>query len=227
MAKKKTTRKELLKRPDEFLTFSGKAVEFYNTHQREFRYLGLVIAVIVIAYLGGRTFLKFVNEKGQEAYNTAYTSLTENMKPNADPGSLRESEELFTEVIDNHGMSKAARLALPQAAYVKFVEKKYDEAIALYEKFLDKVSGDTAYESLASLGLATCYEAKGDLKAAIKALKPVIEAPDDPFKETAMLSLARLYRLDNDPEKSKEILKEFVDKYEASPFHSMAKAHVL
>jgi hypothetical protein len=42
-----------------------------------------------------------------------------------------------------------------------------------------------------------------------------------------MLSLARLYRLDNDPENSEEILKEFVDKYEASPFHSMAKAHLL
>ena len=75
--------------------------------------------------------------------------------------------------------------------------------------------------------MATCYEAKGDLKSAIETLKPVIEAPDNPFKETAMLSLARLYRLDNNPAKSEEILKEFVDKYEASPFHSMAKAHLL
>ncbi len=227
MAKKKVTRKELLKGPDEFLTFSSKAVDFINTHQRQLRFLGVVIAVIVIAYLGGHMYLKFVNEKGQDAYNAAYNILTENMKPNADPENLQESEELFAEVIDKHGLSKAARLAFPQAGYVKFVEKKYDDAIVLYREFLDKVSGDTGYESLTSLGLAACYEAKGDLKTAIETLKPIVEVPDDPFKETAMLSLARLYRLDNKPEKAKEILKEFVEKYETSPFHPMAKAHLL
>jgi outer membrane protein assembly factor BamD (BamD/ComL family) len=41
-----------------------------------------------------------------------------------------------------------------------------------------------------------------------------------------MLSIARLYRLDHKDEKSKEILKEFVEKYPTSPFLPMAKARL-
>jgi predicted negative regulator of RcsB-dependent stress response len=226
MAKRKITRKELLKKPDEFLTFSGKAVSFVSAHQSQLRYLGVAILIIAVAYLAVHTYLRYVNKKGQEAYNTAYYSLIENIKPNAVPEDLRKSEDLFTKVMDKYSLSKAARLALPNIAYAKFRDKNYDEAIAHYRTFLDKVSGDTYYDSLTTLALATCYEAKGDLKTAIKTLNSVIGSPDDPFKEAAMLALARLYRLDNRPEKANEILKEFVQEYKDSPFLPMAKAHL-
>ena len=123
-------------------------------------------------------------------------------------------------------MSKAARLALPQIAYIKFLEKRYDEAIAFYRRYLEKVSGDKQYESLTNLALAGCYEAKGDLKGAIDILIPIIENRDDPFRETAMFSLARLYRLYNKPEKEKKVLKNFVEEYSNSPFAPMAKTRL-
>ena len=53
-----------------------------------------------------------------------------------------------------------------------------------------------------------------------------MKTANDPFKETVMLSLARLYRLDNQTEKAKEILKEFVEQYKDSPFLPMAKAYL-
>lgn len=225
MAKKKTTRKELLKKPDELLTFSSRVADFVSANQRQLRYLGLAVAVIVVAYLAVHTYLGYLNKKGQDAYSEAYYTLTQVMKRDADPANLRKSEELFAKVIDEYGLSKVAPLALPQVAYVKFVEKKYDEAIALYRRFLDKVLEDTGYESLTNLALAACYEAKGDLKTAIATLNPVVEAPN-PFKEAAMLSLARLYTLDNRPEKAQELLKRFVEEHKDSPFLSMAKARL-
>jgi hypothetical protein len=73
--------------------------------------------------------------------------------------------------------------------------------------------------------LAACYEANGDLKIAIETLIPLVETDSDmPFRVSAMWRLARLYRLDNRPEKAEEILKEFVEKYSDSPLHAMAKA---
>ena len=227
MAKKKVTRKELLKKPDEFLTFSGKAFNVISAYQKQLRVVGVALAVIVVGYLAVTTYLRHINKKGQDAYNTACYALAENMKPGADPENLNRSVELFEKVKDQYGLSKAAGLALPHIAYLKFLEKKYDEAIALQQEFLDDVSGKTQYESLSSLALAACHEAKGDLKAAIESLSPVLDRPyDDPFKEAAMLSLARLYRLDNEPERAKEILKEFVEEYKDSPFLPMAKARL-
>jgi len=223
---KKISRKELLKGTDEFLTFSGKAVNFMTTHQRELKYAGVVIAILVVAYLGITTYLRYVNKNGQNAYNTAYQTLTKEMKPDANPDNLLKSEELFNKVTDDYGLSKVAQLALPQIAYLKFLDKKYDDAIGLYQKFLDKVAGNTEYELMTNLALAACYEAKGDLKSATEILVPIIEIPDSSFSEPAMLSLARLYRLDNKPEKAREVLNKFVEQHGDSPLLPFAKAQL-
>ena len=228
MSKKKISRKELLKGPDEFLTFSSRVAEFVSTHQQQLKYVGIAIVVMVISYLAVHAWIASVNEEGQTAYNAAAQSLLNvGMKLDLDPSELQKTGELFAEVIENQGMSKTARLALPQAAYVKFLEKDYSKAITLYRRFLDEVRGDTQYEFLTSLALAACYEAKGELKTAIETLTPLVETDSDtPFRESAMWRLARLYRLDNRPEKAEEILKEFVANYADSPLHAMAKANL-
>jgi predicted negative regulator of RcsB-dependent stress response len=223
---KKTSRKELLKGTDEFLSFSSQAVNFITTHLRELKYAGFAIAILVVAYLGVTTYLRYVNKNGQNAYNTAYQTLTKEMKPDANPDNLLKSEELFNKVTDDYGLSKVARLALPQIAYLKFLDKKYDEAIVLYRKFLDNVSGNTEYELMANLALAACFEAKGDLKTAMETLIPVVDIPGNSFREPAMLSLARLYRLDNKPEKAREILNDFVEQHADSPLLPFAKAQL-
>ncbi len=226
MAKKKTTRKELLKKEDEFLTVSARAINYFNAHVNQFKIIGVALVVIIVAYMAVHFYMRSVNKKGQNAYNEAYYALTQKTGPDLDPQTLKQSEELFQELRNEYGMSKAARLALPQIAFMKFVEKEYDEAISLYREFLDEVSGNLEYESLTRLALAACYEAKGDLNAATETLNILLNQQDNPFQESAMLSLARLYRLDNKDAKSKEVLKEFVEKYPASPFLPMAKARL-
>jgi predicted negative regulator of RcsB-dependent stress response len=226
MAKKKPTRKELLKSPDEFMTFSNRAAEFLAGHTTGLKYIGLALIVVAVAYLAVHFYFRSVHKKGQDAYNEAYYTLIEDFKPDLDPEKLRTSEELFQKLLDEYGRSKAARLALVQLAHAKYIRKDYDEAIALYRRFLDQVSGETEYESLTNLALSGCYESKGDLKAAMESLNPILERPDNPFKEAAMMSLARLYRLDNKFAKEKEILEQFVEKHQDSPFLPIVKSRL-
>jgi len=226
MAKTKVTRKELLKGPDEFITFSGRAAEFASSHQRQLKYVGYAIVFIALAYLAVNNWMKSINEEGQTAYDAASQSLlAEGLNPDGDSSDLQKTEELFADVIEKHGNSKAARLALPQAAHLKFLEKDYSGAIILYKKFLDQVSGNAQYVYLTNLALAACYEAKGELKTAIETLIPLVEtASDMPFRESAMWRLAQLYRRDNKPDEAEKILQEFVEKYKDSPLYAMAKA---
>lgn len=223
---KKLTRKELLKETDEFLTLSNRAVMFFNAHLRGLKYCGIAVAVIVVGYLAVYGYMRHINKSGQEVYNMAYDTLTDNLDPDVTSAKLKKAEELFERVINEYGMSKAARLALPQIGHVKFAEKNYDDAILYYDKFAAEVSGDKEYETLTSLALAGCYEAKGDMKKAILLLSSIVDAPDNLFRETAMLSLERVYRIDNQPEKATEILKKFVQEYKTSPFLPMALARL-
>jgi predicted negative regulator of RcsB-dependent stress response len=226
MAKERLTRKELLKGPDEFLTVSGRVILYVKDHTRPFKIAGYILVGAALVYLGVNYYLDYANRKGQEAYDAAYDEVIKVKEVKADDEAVRKSEELFKKVITDYSLSKASRLAPAQLAYLKFLEKKYDEAIQLYQEFLKEVPENTAYHSLALLALAASYEGQGDFGKAIEILQKILSSPEQSFKDLATLNLARVYGLAKQPEKAKETLKEFIEKYKNSPFLSMAKARL-
>ena len=227
MAKKKLTRKELLKGADEFMTLSGKVALYSSQHLRELKLAGIGLAVVVVAYISIWAYMGHTNKMGQEAYNVAYDALVQSLKPEeADEENMKKSEALFEAVISDYGMSKAADLALAQVGHAKFTNKQYDDAIVYYQEFSSKASGNEAYETLTLLALAACQEAKGDMEKAVSILAGIVKNLDNPFRENAMLNLERVYRLDKQPEKADEILKNFAKEYANSPFYPMVKARI-
>lgn len=222
MAKKKITRKEMLKKPDEFISITTKTIDFVKGHKRLFDYLGTAILGAIVIYIGIYAYMRYINNKGKEAFNAAYYSafFSDGSEENAvDPKKI---EELFNNVIEKYGMSKASKLALPELAYLKFEQKQYDEAIAMYEEYLNKVSENEPYRSLACLALSTCYEQKGEYEKAITPLEDIMLGPDDFIKEQAMLNMARIYRLDNKQDREKEVLNQLKEKFPDSVYYDMA-----
>jgi predicted negative regulator of RcsB-dependent stress response len=226
MAKKKISRKQLLKEPDEFLTLSGKAFNYARTHVKQLQYLGVALCALVLLLFGGYSYYKYINKKGQETYNKAYEVFKNSFKPDMKLADLKKSAELFKKVAEKYHLSRAARLALPEEAYVKFLNKDYDGAISLYRDFLDQVSGNYRYEALARLALAACYEQKGQLQTAIVTLKPILAEMGNPFGELALFHIARLYRLNHQENEEKKAIKEFMETYKNSPFLPMIKAYL-
>ncbi len=226
MAKKKITRKQLLKEPDEFLTLSGKAFNYARTHVKQLQYMGIILGALVLLFFGGYSYYKYINKKGQETYNQAYEVFKNDFKPDMNLADLKKSGELFHKVVEKYHLSKAARLALPEEAYVKFLHKDYNGAVSLYREFLDKVSGNERYEALARLALAACYEQKGELQTAIVTLKPILDEKSNPFGEPALFHMARLYRLNHQVNEEKQAVKKFTETYKNSPFLPMIKAHL-
>ena len=85
MAKKKITRKALLKEPDEFLTFSNRAAIYISEHTQQLKYLGTGVAVCVLLYLAVTSYLGYVDRKGQEAYSRAYEAMSKSWGMNPEP----------------------------------------------------------------------------------------------------------------------------------------------
>lgn len=226
MVKEKVTRKELLKSPDEFMTVSSRVILYVSEHAKPFKIAGGVLVAAALVYLGFNTYLNYANKGGQEAYDAAYYEVIKIKEFKAGDEAVKKSEDLFKKVISDHGLSKVSRLVPPQIAHLKFLEKKYDEAIRLYQDYLKEVPENTVYHSLALLALAASYEGQGDFGKAVDALKRILSSSDPAFKEQATLQLARIYGLSKQPDKATETLKEFIEKYKNSPFLSMAKARL-
>jgi predicted negative regulator of RcsB-dependent stress response len=222
MSKTKISRKELLKKDDEFISITSHAINFVKGHKRLFDYLGTAVLCLIVIYMGVYAYNRHINKKGQEAFNKAFYTMNNTSNSDKAQSSSDNAEKMFNDLVKDYGMSKAATLALPELANAKFNQKKYDEAISLYEKYLDKVSNNESYNALARMALSTCYEQKGEYDKAVTSLEKILEGPDDNIKEQAMLNLARVYRQAGKQDKSNEVLTDFKKKFPKSVYLDMA-----
>ena len=220
MAKQKIKRKELLKSPDEFLTFTERAINYVQERAKYFEYAGMVVVAAALVYLGVTTYLNHVNKEGQSAYNAAYSEIEK------DKTDLGKTEALFKKVEEDYGLSRVSRLVPAQVGYLKYREKKYDEAITYYDSFKKEFSGNSSYRILSQLALAAVHEEKGELDRAIGILNDLRSQSGNVFMEQTLLSLARVYRLSKQDDKAREIYQEFIDRFKASPFLSVAKSYL-
>ncbi len=96
-----------------------------------------------------------------------------------------------------------------------FTEKKYHEAIALLERFLEQ--NPDAYQTHLSIG--DCYREKGEFYKAIEEYNKALEqalADEEMGKETAALALASLgetYLRKDDFEKAQDYFKQSIEMY--------------
>jgi tetratricopeptide (TPR) repeat protein len=220
MAKQRITRKALLKSPDEFLTFTEKAITFIRDRARYFHIAGMVLGAAALVYLGATTYLNYVNKKGQGAYYAAYSEIRQ------EKADLEKAEALFRKVAADHSLSRVSRLVAPQIGYMKYRENRHDEAVRFYEAFMHKAAESSPYRSLAALALAAVYEEKGEIEKAIMVLRDLSSASENVFMEQTLLGLGRLYRLSGQEDKAGEVYKEFSSRFTASPFLAQVKAYL-
>jgi TolA-binding protein len=108
--------------------------------------------------------------------------------------------------------------------YLNYRQKKYEEAVKHYEAYKQELSGNSPYRILSLLALAAVHEQKGELDKAIATLNELRSNPENLFMEQTLLSLGRVYRLSKQDDKAKEVYREFVDRFQTSPFLPLAKA---
>ena len=226
MAKKKTTRKELLKKDDEFISLSNRFFLYVSAHKKQIQYIAVSVMIVIAIVIGISLYFKHLNKKSLAAYNIAYTNLVSDSSSDISEEAVNKSIEELDSLIKKYGWTKMATLAIPQLAYLKFGQGKYDEAISLYQTYLKKDESASIYHSMTHFGLAAAYEAKSEHQSAIQHLKTIIDDKNNFLKEEAMFSLGRLYALSGQQEMSKETFKNFVNQFKESPLVPLAKANL-
>ncbi len=226
MAKKRVTRKELLKKDDEFISLSTRFFQYVSIHGKQIQYLTVSVMIIIAIVIGISLYFKHLNKKSLAAYNLAYTNLVSDSSSDISEDTINKSVEELDSLIKKYGWTKMATLAIPQLAYLKFGQGKYDEAISLYQTYLKKDKSSSIYHLMTHFGLAAAYEAKSEHESAIRHLKKIIDDENNFLKEEAMFSLGRIYALSGQQEMSKETFKDFVNQFKESPLVPLAKANL-
>ena len=223
MAVKSKSRKQLLKEPDEFLSFSGKllaALIKYKVYA--ISGLGLLIAIVLLVsginYMGNRAENQafVLLEKGRSDYGKALAS---EGPEKAYESAAKNFQVIFKDYSGRDG-GKLARIVYAGMAYDA---GDFDKAVALYKDALADVDAYPGLRPFILSGLGQAYEAKKDYALAAQQFETITQGADPLLKEDAYLNLGLIYDRMGSPEKRTEVFKKFLADYPDSTFAGMVK----
>src|SRR5437899_1938961 len=171
-------------------------------------------AAIVIAV--GLIVGFYIWHKGEKETNASEALASLSMPTG--PGPRADAADAYLKVAAAYPNSSAAARAVLLAGSTFFVEGKYDQAKAQFEKFVHEYR-DTAFMGQALLGIAASLDAQNKTDEAIRAYKDLTEHHSgDPAVPQAKFALGRLFEAQGKPELARA---QFEDVARSEPYSSI------
>jgi len=173
--------------------------------------MGATVVVALGVIVG--FYLWYQNEKETSA-SEALTSVS---LPTG-PGPRSDTADAYLKVAATYPKSSAGARAVLLAGGTLFVEGKYDQAKAQFDKFVREYH-DTTFMGEALLGIAACLDAQNKPDDAIRAYKDLTDHHSgDPAVPQAKFALARLYEAQGKSELARTF---FEDVARSEPYSSL------
>lgn len=221
--KKKISRKELLNKPDEFITLWSKMFNLASQYQAQILF-GFIVIIILISSVVGVRF--YGNKAEKQASNllgmvmSKYKIIHEKSGPEAAYQAVEEDVQKLLAQYSNREGGKLARVLFADICYRA---DKTDQAIELYTQALNTFNHRSAIKYFVLNGLGYCYEKKSDNIKALEHFQMVVDGYDNAMKGEALFNLGRIYAEMGDMEKSRTAFKKVLSDYSDSIYAELIK----
>jgi tetratricopeptide (TPR) repeat protein len=184
------------------LPLSHKLWAWFETNKTQ-TFWGATVLVVV-----GVIVSFFMWRQGERAQEAGEALSTVMLAQATDPNGRPATPEAYLKMAASYPNSIAASRAVLLAASDLFVQGKYPEAKAEFDRFA-REHRDSPLMGQALLGAAACLDAQGKTKEATVAYKDLIDHhPGEAILPQARFALARLYEAQNEPEKARTLFEE-------------------
>lgn len=201
MVKRKIGRKEL-KKPDEFITISGKIVNWCRDNLRVVTGVGVGVALVFIIAGGVLLFRANREAKARDLYQEALTFLpTQSSESNGEADYTRATAKL-EEVQQHYSSTTVATNALVDLGNIYFQQQKYSKAVSCYSDFLQRADLTHPLHAQVLESLGETHEAQGSLQAALEVYRRLAEEGAPVYQAQAQLYLGRVYEAIGDKDKA-------------------------
>jgi tetratricopeptide (TPR) repeat protein len=224
MAKrKKVSRKKLLKEPDEFITFSGKLIQFGMQHQKQITYgIGILAALIVIV-AGYRFFSARSENKAMLLLNQAVAKYEMTIKTGDANQAYQSVAEDFQNVLNQYENRDGGKLAGVIFANICFDAGEYNRSIELYTKALDDFKSQPIFLNLILSGLGYAYEQINENERAASYFEKIVASKNQALHAEALFNLGVLYEKLGQTQKSEKAFGQITSDYPDSIYIDIVK----
>ena len=222
MAKKRVTRKQLLKEPDEFITFSNRMIRLGVEYKQHLMIAAGLFCAVVLIYVG----MQYVSARSRaKAFNlleNAVARYDRELAQGSPAQALAAVEGEFELILDKYGSNAGGRLARLTFAQYHFAAGQAEQSIDLYQVVLADFQDDPLYQSLALSGLGYAYALEGNVPQAISYFEQVVSGTAAGLKGDALFNLGLLYAQSGQNDKSKESFQRIKEEHPESFYAEMA-----
>ncbi len=223
MAAKYKTRKELLKKPDEFITLTGKAITLARDYQNHIFYAFCAILVVVLIFLGYRYFTQRAEVKAFSMLQQTQSEYQTLKAASSAPEAYSQVAEAFQNILKKYGGNAGGKLARVIFANISYDAGQYDRAIALYKQSLEDFKDDKAVYNLILSSLGYAYQQMDDTQNAVLYFERAATAKDSLVREEALFNLGWVYQKLGEAAKSEQTLQTILDDYPNSIYFDMVQ----
>ena len=227
MAKpKRVTRKQLLKEPDEFITTTGRIIQWGQQYARQLTIGAGAIAILLVAVTAYRYYDNWVENKSFWLLDEAVSRYETKMASSDAQQAYQSTKEDFENLIRKYGNTSGGQIAMFIFAGISHDVGNADRAIELYEAGLKFFKSDPTYLNFILSGLGYAYEKNQDISKAVSYFQQIADGADPIVKDLALFNLGRLYQEMGDIEKSRAAYMRLTTDYTDSIYYEVAKEKV-
>jgi tetratricopeptide (TPR) repeat protein len=227
-AEKKPSRKELLKEPDQFITFSGRMIAFGQSHQRPLTYAAVAVACLLLGFTAVR-YWAARSENRAAVLLDQYTAQYQVRRAAAKDSPEKAWEAVranFEKLIEDYGNRVGGKLARIRYADICYEAGRIDDVIRLYEKALADFNDAPFYRALILGSLGYAHAEKKDWEKAASYLSEVAAVPEAPLRDKALFVLAGIHDAQGRADAAEAAYRRILDEFGESIYAAAARERV-
>jgi len=211
----RTLRKEI-RRPDEFITGTAKALEYAQTHQRT---VAWIAAAVVGVILLGVAYTSFRSSRWQQA-NAGLARGMALYNENKLPEAIKAFDEMASQPSNPENFLEIARLYSAQA---QLRQGEFARAVAAFDVAQGGMDGFLEQRAVVNHGFA--LEGNQQFAEAAAAFARAV-ATGGPYTAVAVLGEARNWDRSGDKAKAKTAYEKYISQYPDAPEKAVAEARL-
>jgi tetratricopeptide (TPR) repeat protein len=223
---KKLSHKEL-KEPDEFLSFTVRALRWINQQKVALIAGALALAVVILGTFAWKWYALSKEKAASVAFIQAREILDARVIPRDDSAGTSASDGSFSseddkyraaiaefeQVAKSHSNSATAALATYYLAEYSRRIGDYDKAIENFKSYLKSEGPSGELAAFAVEGIAASLEAQGKDDQAVQQYKRLTESPFDMQPDRGLFHVARLEQKAGRNDEAVRLFNEIIEKY--------------
>lgn len=227
----KSSRKDL-REPDQFHSFTQRAIDWISARSKLLIACGLVVIAGILGYYGWNWYVEEATLEASVAFVEAKEALDAPVVPKPDGDGTSQADGTYTneqdkyraalagleQVKKNYSAAETASLATYFIGDCFWQLDEYDQAVGAYEEYLRAEGVDGELSPFAVEGIGATLEDKGDLDQAKQQYKRLTEPPFESQRARGLYHLARLEYKQGHAEEAARLFTSLLDEYPDTPF---------